>query len=54
MSHLTCPECGSTEHYLGYGLATGGCGAYYICKCGYVLERHPDLDAEAEKDQGHE
>lgn len=48
MSHVTCPECGSNEHYYGYGFAAGGLGGYLMCECGYVFERHPDQDVESQ------
>ena len=43
MSHITCDNCGSTEHCLGYGLAAGGIGTYTSClNCGKILESQPD------------
>jgi len=46
MSHIKCEECGSREHYVGYGLAFGGCGSYTVCECGELLEyRHDPEDA---------
>ena len=44
MSHIKCPECGSNEHYSGYGFAAGGLGGYTICECGKTLEFKSDLD----------
>ena len=47
MSHIKCIECGSNEHFSGYGFAAGGLGAYTICECGFVLEFKADPENEA-------
>lgn len=53
MSHITCPKCGSNEHYCGYGLACGGLAGYTICECGEVLEYLPDeANREPPADKG--
>jgi transcription initiation factor TFIIIB Brf1 subunit/transcription initiation factor TFIIB len=42
MCERTCPECGSTEHYEGYGLI----GSYIVCAgCCTVLANRRDIDA---------
>ena len=45
MSHIKCPECGSLDHYVGYGLALGGIGSYTLCLgCDAILESSQDDD----------
>lgn len=52
MSHIVCPECGSSEHYTGYGFAAGGLGSYTICECGYVLEYKREPECEEPRETG--
>ena len=54
MSHIKCKKCGSREHYTGYGLAYGGCGAYTVCECGELLEFQQDSEDAAETEQSEE
>lgn len=45
MSHVTCPKCGSAEHFQGYGLAMGYMGAYTVCEgCDALLEGFADVE----------
>jgi hypothetical protein len=51
MSHLTCPKCGSNEHYQGYGLAAGPLGSYTVCECGEILENKSDPAGERQEEK---
>lgn len=42
MCERTCPACGETEHYEGYGII----GSYIICcSCSTILANRRDIDA---------
>jgi len=42
MCERTCPRCGSTEHFEGYGII----GAYMLCEgCGVTLAQAADVSA---------
>jgi hypothetical protein len=44
MTHLTCPNCQSTDHTAGYGLAAGPMGSYVFCNmCNELIDFSPDL-----------
>lgn len=42
MCERTCPRCGSTEHFEGYGI----CGSYILCEgCGVTLAQRTTEEA---------
>jgi hypothetical protein len=42
MCQRTCPRCGSTDHFEGYGI----CGAYILCEgCSHTLAQRFDIAA---------
>lgn len=42
MCERTCPDCGSDDHFTGFGIT----GAYILCEgCGITLAARGDVDA---------